>query len=97
MNIRELIPEEAESKLSELMNGGGSYEPHENLETKRLTRNGRVLDIRLTMTPLKDDSGEVYAVATTERNISEFKEKEKEYRKEISRLKNKLNEIREES
>jgi two-component system CheB/CheR fusion protein len=38
-------------------------------ETQRLTKNGRVLNIWLTATTLVDKFGEVYAIATTEREI----------------------------
>ena len=96
MNIRELVPEGEKGKILDLIDEAKSGEPLESLKTRRLTKDGRVLDIWLTLTILTDESGRVYAVATTERDISDFKEKEKEYKKEISRLKTELRETREE-
>ena len=96
MNIRELVPEGEKGKTLELIDEIRSGEPLESLETRRLTKDGRTLDIWLTLTTLTDESGQVYAVATTERDISDLKAKEKEYKKEISRLKTELKETREE-
>ncbi len=96
MNIRELVPEGEKGKTLDLIGEVRSEEPVESVETTRLTKDGRTLDIRLTLTTLTDESGSVYAVATTERDISDFKEKEKEYKKEIYRLKTELKEAREE-
>ena len=96
MNIRDLVPEGEEGKTLDLIDETKSGEPLESLETRRLTKDGRILDVWLTLTTLTDESGRVYAVATTERDISDFKAKEKEYKKEISRLKTELKETREE-
>ena len=49
-----------------------------SLETQRLTKDGRVLDVWLTTTPLLDARGEVIAIATTERNITTRKRLENE-------------------
>ncbi|MBS3765842.1 PAS domain-containing protein [Candidatus Bipolaricaulota bacterium] len=90
MNIRDLVPESETRGKGSLLEEARSGELPESLETKRVTKEGRVLDIWLTMTALTDESGEVYAVATTERDISDFKQKEKTYKEEISELKSKL-------
>jgi two-component system CheB/CheR fusion protein len=39
----------------------------EPFRTQRLTRNGEVVDVWVTVTPLVDESGQTYAIATTER------------------------------
>lgn len=44
-----------------------------SLETRRLTRDGRVLDVSLTVTLVRDDAGAVVGLATTERDITEHK------------------------
>ncbi|MFP4136638.1 MAG: chemotaxis protein CheB [Candidatus Acetothermia bacterium] len=94
MNIRDLVPEGETRQVENLLEEAGSGKTPESLETRRLTKKGGVLDVWLTMTALTDESGEVYAVATTERDISDFKQKEKTYKKEISRLKAELRETR---
>ena len=90
MNIRDLVPEDETRQTENLLEEAGSGKTPDSLETRRLTKEGRVVDVWLTMTTLPDESGEVYAVATTERDISDFKQKEKEYKEEISELKSKL-------
>jgi two-component system, chemotaxis family, CheB/CheR fusion protein len=35
--------------------------------TRRLSKDGRIVDIWLTATALNNESGEIYAIATTER------------------------------
>jgi two-component system, chemotaxis family, CheB/CheR fusion protein len=67
MNVRELIPEarrEAElAKVRELSRA----EVLEPYATQRLTKNGALLDVRMTATALLGDTGVMYAIATTER------------------------------
>jgi two-component system CheB/CheR fusion protein len=46
----------------------------ETYETKRLTKDGSVIDVLLTATGLINQAGEVYAIATTERH---YKKSEK--------------------
>ncbi len=44
-----------------------------SFETQRITKDGRTLDIWLTVTRLLDDAGELKAVATTEHDIASVK------------------------
>ena len=46
------------------------------LETQRVTKDGRTLDVWLTLTALSDDTGRPVAVATTERDITSRKQNE---------------------
>ena len=48
------------------------------IETQRRTKDGRTLDVRLTVTVLRDDDGQPVEVATTERDITEQKRAERE-------------------
>ena len=67
LNVRDRVPEglrkEALAKLQEL-SLGAMIEPY---CTERLTKEGLVLKICMIATPLVDASGQVYAIATTER------------------------------
>lgn len=47
-----------------------------SFETRRLTKDGRVLDVWLTTTIIKDEAGAVQGVATTERDVTERKRAE---------------------
>src|SRR6185437_12859453 len=50
----------------------------DSLETRRLTKDGRIIDVWLTATPLRDDAGQIIAVALTERNVTLRKTLERE-------------------
>jgi two-component system CheB/CheR fusion protein len=67
MNVRDRIPEALqESALADIqqLNQSKIIKPY---LTQRLTCDGRVLDIWMTETALIDESGKIYAIATTER------------------------------
>ena len=49
-----------------------------SFETQRLAKDGRLLDIWLTVTKLVDETGKVIGIASTERDITERKRKEEE-------------------
>ncbi|WP_200898089.1 chemotaxis protein CheB [Methanosarcina sp. 1.H.A.2.2] len=69
MNISSLIPanrkEEELGTLKKLIH----TEVLEPYRTQRLTKDGRIMDVWLTATSLVNEAGEVYAIATTEREI----------------------------
>src|SRR5476649_2877130 len=71
MNIVDTVPteyqEEARGFLASLKRG----ELVPTLETKRKTKDGRIVDVWLTNTKLTDDKGKLTGIATTERDISE--------------------------
>lgn len=48
---------------------GDQIEPH---RTQRIAKDGRIIDISLTATPLLDSNRKLYAVATTERQIGKM-------------------------
>ncbi len=69
MNITNMVPknkrEEELTKLNRLI-GAEIMEPY---RTQRFTIDGRIVDIWFTATALINETGEVYAIATTEREI----------------------------
>jgi two-component system, chemotaxis family, CheB/CheR fusion protein len=86
MNQEVLIPEEqrdpARAHLAALKRG----DKIESLEVQRRTRDGRILDVWLTVTKLVDDQGCPVAVATTERDITDRKRADKELHAALARL-----------
>ncbi len=86
MNIVDTVPfeyqEEARGFLASLKRG--VLVP--TLETKRKTKDGRILDIWLTNTKLTDDKGKLTGLATTERDISERKRSEASLREKYREL-----------
>ena len=69
MNIRDIVPEdkrkEALAFIKKLQK-----EDVESFETRRITKDGKQLNVWLTVTRLVDDDGKQMAIATTERDIT---------------------------
>ncbi|MBT8330904.1 MAG: PAS domain-containing protein, partial [Deltaproteobacteria bacterium] len=74
MNIRQLVPKSKIKELEEFTQKLKNGESVNSLETQRQCKNGQTLNVWLTMTALKDDSGKPSEIATTERDISELKQ-----------------------
>jgi two-component system CheB/CheR fusion protein len=67
MNVRARIPKALQSSAMSKMRQLSDIHSWAPFDTQRLTKDGRVLDISLTATALLDESGQMYAIATTER------------------------------
>ncbi|WP_292466684.1 chemotaxis protein CheB [Methanolobus sp.] len=82
MNASRMVPEdrieESLAMMTELVKGD-TPEPY---QTQRITKDGRVLDVWVIATPLVNEDGEVYSVASTEREI-----KSEDRQKDINRTK----------
>ena len=78
MNIRQLVPEEKRAETLDLVKRLRKGENIQSFETQRITKDGRILDIWLTVTTLTNDAGRPIAITTTERDITERKHLEKE-------------------
>jgi two-component system CheB/CheR fusion protein len=72
MNIRQLVPKGKNRELEEFTKKLKNDEIVNSFGTQRLCKNGKTMDVWLTVTALKDDSGKLVEIATTERNISEL-------------------------
>ena len=71
MNIVDTVPKEYQEEAREFLASLKRGELVPTLETKRKTKDGRVVDVWLTNTKLTDDKGNLTGIATTERDISE--------------------------
>jgi PAS domain S-box-containing protein len=69
MNIYDIIPEEKHQEELDIISRIFQGQEVESFETTRLTKDGRTLDVWLTVTVLVDASGKPYAMATTERDM----------------------------
>ncbi len=76
-NIMKIIPEDRWAEASTLMDRLRKGERIESFETRRLTKDGRLIDVWLTATPMLDDEGKPMGVATTERDITERRQARK--------------------
>ncbi len=70
MNIRELIPEDKQDEAQAVTEKLKKGETVESFETRRLTRDRRLLDVFLKIIPLHDDSGRLAEFAIMEHNLS---------------------------
>jgi two-component system cell cycle sensor histidine kinase/response regulator CckA len=79
-NVRDIVAEpdrEAALSLIERIKRG---EVVKSFELRRITKDGRILDVWLTTTLLTDESGKPVAIATTERDITDIKRTEEALR-----------------
>jgi PAS domain S-box-containing protein len=90
MNALALVPEEARAQTRTLWERLRRGEQIDSWETCRLTRDGQVRDVWVTVTTLKDDNGLV-AIANTERDITQRKQVEASLRETEKRLRLALN------
>lgn len=77
MNTVRLAPPNKKKETVEYLSQLSSGERVESFETQRVCKDGRVLDVWLVLTYLKDDSGAVDSIAATERDITEIKHEQR--------------------
>ncbi len=78
INIGRIIPEHKRDEMLELTERLREGETIKLFETQRLAKDGRILDVSLTATTLKDEAGRPFAITTIERDITERRHLEKE-------------------
>jgi PAS domain S-box-containing protein len=72
-SIRILVPPDRQTEEDEILARVRAGEHLEHFETCRLSKSGRELDISLSVSPIRDDSGAIIGVAKIARDISEQK------------------------
>ncbi len=76
MNVRDCIPEPLQKDFFTKVFTHNQEETPQPLRTKRMTKDGQILDVWVTMSTLLNESGQTYAVATTERLVRSIAETE---------------------
>ena len=76
MNVADLVPEDYKGEALNFIVSLKKGELVESLETKRLTKAGKTLDIWMVVTKLVDEAGKLIGAATAERDITERKQAE---------------------
>jgi two-component system CheB/CheR fusion protein len=77
MNICELIPESLREKELAIVQKLSQSEVLKPYRSQRVTREGRMVEVWMTATAVVNEAGEIYAITTTERRISDKKAKRK--------------------
>ncbi len=78
MNILSIVPDDEKPNYIEIIDRLQMGKPLKSFETKRKAKDGHVLDVWLTVTALKNEDGKIYAIAKTERDITQRKKLEEE-------------------
>ena len=79
MNISSLIPASRKEEELATLKKLSHAEVLEPYRTQRLTKDGRIVEVWLTATSLVNEAGEVYATATTEREIKSENTKKEDH------------------
>jgi two-component system, chemotaxis family, CheB/CheR fusion protein len=74
MNSLEMIPEYKRKEVLALYGRLSRGEVMRSFETQRVTRDGRILDVWITLTAIVDAANQPVGIATTERDITERKQ-----------------------
>jgi two-component system CheB/CheR fusion protein len=80
LGVASVIPESRREEYEFAVARAARGEPLASIETQRLTKDGRMLDVWLTISVLRDEHGRPYAMATTERDITERLRSEQQLR-----------------
>lgn len=67
MNVRDRIPPKIRDRELERISQLGLSEDLEPYRTQRIAKGGAIIDVSLTATGLVNETGQIYAIATTER------------------------------
>ena len=70
MNIDKFIPKESLKAENALIDKLKKGETVNAFKTRRITKDGKLLDVWLVATVLTDDSGQPVEIATTERDLA---------------------------
>ncbi|MDD5224143.1 MAG: PAS domain S-box protein [bacterium] len=76
MNIGSLTPPDKEAEQKDFLRRLIAGEKIASFETQRLTKDGRIFDIWMTVTKLVDDAGKPIGIASIERDITERKKED---------------------
>jgi len=85
-SITKLIPDDRLDEETQILTRLRKGERVEHFETKRVTKSGKVLDISLTISPVKNSMGKIVGASKIVRNITEEKEAEKLIRENQERF-----------
>ncbi|MFA5786116.1 MAG: PAS domain S-box protein [Actinomycetota bacterium] len=71
-SIAVLVPPDRQDEVVDIMNRARRGETTKRLRTVRVRKDGKLVDVSLTVSPIKDSMGAVVAASITARDITEF-------------------------
>lgn len=80
MNVLDLVPMDERQNTRQLLQSIVKGEVIHSAETQRISKDGRKINVLLTITPLFDSAGNVVSIASTEKDISQRKQAENKLR-----------------
>lgn len=69
-NIAELVPQEKQGELQKFLAQIKANKLIDRRRTKRLTKDGSVIEVELTVSPIRDEEGNLMSIATIERVVN---------------------------
>lgn len=78
LHFKELVPAEYQKEALDFLNLNKNVETF-SFETKRITKDLKVIDVQMTLTPLKNDKEAIEFLSLIERDITERKANEEKY------------------
>ncbi|HWC32330.1 MAG TPA: PAS domain S-box protein, partial [Actinomycetota bacterium] len=88
-----LVPEARAGEARELIARVVAAEPVRGFETQRVRKDGRVIDVSITISPIRDDAGAVRELSMIARDVTSRKESERELQRGYRELE-RLNELK---
>ncbi len=92
-SIRRLIPPDRQQEEDDIVARLQRGEMIKSFETVRLTRDGHLIDVSVTISPLRDGTGKLIGASKVARDISERKERERRLRESEERLSQIINTV----
>lgn len=80
-NASVLLPPDRPNEVNEILAGIARGERFEHFETLRVAKDGRIMDVSITISPIKDETGEIVGASSVARDISTQKKMEEQLRK----------------
>jgi PAS domain S-box-containing protein len=93
-NISTIVPPDNRHELREALEKIKRGEHVQRLETNRMHKDGRIIEVALTISPIKDEQGKVVAASSISRDITERRRLEREHLKLIEQLQGALSEVK---
>lgn len=76
-NVRMLVPPDRPGEIDHILARIRSGERVEHFDTQRMSKDGGILEVSLTVSPVQDDSGTVVGASTIARNVTAHREEQR--------------------